>query len=140
MKIQTKNIIAILLIAVLSIFLFPQTVRTVMYLNMTWWTEIQKNGLVSLSSEFVTARSGEYVLPPPVQAILAMLRAQNVNTYRYSQRIRQDEEIRQRLIEGAYPILFSENAPFLVHFADEPIAKTCQPVTSMRGAALAYCP
>jgi len=140
MKIQIKNIIIVLGITVLSIYLFPQTVQTVVDLHKTWLTQIQQDSLAPLASQFASPRAGEFVLPPRVQAALSLLRAQELSAYRYSDRIRKDEETRQRLIESAYPIRYQENAPYLVHFADEPVAKTCRPIASAGGASLAYCP
>jgi hypothetical protein len=58
----------------------------------------------------VEPRSGEIALTPPVQEIIEMLRDNDVASYRLSSAVATHEFVRQRIIEGAWPIRHDSNA------------------------------
>jgi hypothetical protein len=89
-------------------------------------TRLVTASLTRLTSEspggerITAARAGEGSLPHPVRAAVEMLRRHRVETYRLSAGWAEHEFVRQRMIEGAWPIRFYDDAKFeLAYLAEE---------------------
>lgn len=81
---------------------------------------------------------GEYVLPPEVQVMISMLRSSGADSFRYSDAIRHNGGMMQRLVEGAYPIKVSPGSRFLVLLEGEPLPAGMNILASGEGVVLAY--
>ena len=68
----------------------------------------------AFSAEFWQPRAGERALTPRVRDAVALLRDNAVTRYRLSAAVAEHEFVRQRIIEGAWPIRFDPNAEFVV--------------------------
>jgi len=64
-------------------------------------------------------RSGEIALTEPVLHTIELLRANRIESFRLSPAMSGEEFVRQRLIEGAWPIRFEESSSFLIAYLDE---------------------
>lgn len=64
-------------------------------------------------------RSGESVLPVPVRDMIALIREHHLPNYRFSPNIGNDALLRQRLVEGAWPVRFAPDSPHLLLLASE---------------------
>jgi len=64
-------------------------------------------------------RSGEIALTEPILHTVEMLRANDIDSFRLSPAVSEEAFIRQRLIEGAWPIRFDESSGFLVAYLGE---------------------
>ena len=81
---------------------------------------------------------GEYVLPPEVQVMITMLRKCGADSFRYSDAIRSNGGMMQRLVEGAYPIKVSHGSRYLVLLDGEPLPAGMIILASGEGVVLAY--
>lgn len=95
----------------------------------------------ALRREWRAERAGEVVLPLKVQAMLALLRENQVRSFRYSQRIANDADtsVVQRIAESAYPIRLSQQAQHLLALAGEPLEPSCKPIAQRQEVVLASC-
>jgi hypothetical protein len=87
--------------------------------------------------EVQTPGAGEYVLPTEVQIMLKFVRTVKTDSFRFSREIRADWRIQQRLVEGAYPMRFADNARYYVYMEHEVLPEECQMMMHQRGFALA---
>jgi hypothetical protein len=141
MKSRYAHIAILLALVFLSFILFPQAIRTFIGLHRTAWTIITNSTLsISLVKQIQTPLTGEQALPPPVQSMIALLRSNQIEFFRYSETIEKNEEFRQRVIEGALPIRYAPNAHHLILFTGEPLPQNCWPIAGQEGVTLAYCP
>jgi hypothetical protein len=102
-------------------------------------------------------RAGEQALTEPLRQTIEMLRHNHVTTYRLSSGVGEHEFVRQRIIEGAWPIRFDATAEVEVAYLGErgdcaefdrrvfdpnwPIPKRQAPLfAGKRGVRLARCP
>jgi len=69
--------------------------------------------------DLTTPRSGEIALTKPVLYTVEMLRANDIDRFRLSPAVGEEPFVRQRLIEGAWPIRFDESASFMVAYLSE---------------------
>lgn len=119
---------------------FPDTIQVFHLLNSTWFDLITDQDPRVLVEEIATPGAGEHVLPPRAREGLALLRSNGTSRFSISPPAFQDIELRQRLIEGAYPIRYAENAEFILQLAGEPLATGCSRVAAQGGMALVHCP
>ena len=82
-------------------------------------------------------RAGEHVLPQPVQAMLSLLRENGVGTYRAAACIAGDENLRQRLVEAAWPARYEDAANYLLDCGNGP--PSCSQLGKAEGVALVRC-
>lgn len=92
--------------------------------------------------EWRTERAGETVLVPKVRTMLALLRDNNVEAFRYSEAIAADTDTSmvQRIAESAYPIRLKQEAPFLLLLASEAMDPRCVEMARQQEVVLALCP
>jgi hypothetical protein len=134
------------LIAVVAaaLFLFPAIIDSAGYLHQKLFfflSDPPENSKLAFDlKESRRSGGGEYVLPRHVQMIIGLLRKYQASSFRISPEVQKDAETTQRLIEGGYPIVSSQDAHFLVHLDKETVSRDCKPISSMNGFALAYCP
>lgn len=69
--------------------------------------------------DLTTPRSGEIALTEPVLHTVGMLRANGIDSFRLSPAVSEEPFVRQRLIEGSWPIRFDESSSFLVAYLGE---------------------
>jgi hypothetical protein len=135
------KILCVVGLLILSLVLFRTSTTTAVVLHSGWINVLgADSALHRLWSQFSTPSAGEHVLPPPVQAGIMLLRSNHVSSFRYSPAIGKDEEIRQRLIEGAYPLRNDDQARFCLSYESEPVAPTCVILARTGGMVLADCP
>lgn len=130
----------VIFIVLLSVLMFPVTFETFLNLHRFGWhffadNEYRKKTIQELSQ----ARSGEYVLPVEVQTMIELLRANKVDSFRFSRGIATNDENKQRLVEGAYPIKVSPLAHYILLLDQEPLPAGCHSIMSKGGFTLAYC-
>jgi hypothetical protein len=70
-------------------------------------------------SNLFTPNSGQGVLPPQVLTMISVLKENNVESYKISEKFSNDVVIYQRIIEGAWPIRLENNSPFILISTDE---------------------
>jgi len=89
-----------------------------------------------------TELAGEDMLAEKVQAMLALLRANRVETFQFSQGIAADPDasLLQRLAEAAYPIRYRRDATDLLLLASEPLHPRCTEIGRKLEVVLARCP
>jgi len=131
---------AVLTVLVISTMLYPQIMSTLKVLGQASQTFLSPELFRSLLRQTGTPLAGEQVLPPPVQSMLALIRSNRVASFRYSEAIGANEEIRQRLIEGAFPARYEPKAPYLLLVGGEQLPPACKPVASQEGVLLVQCP
>ncbi|MDA8100697.1 MAG: hypothetical protein M0042_13860 [Nitrospiraceae bacterium] len=129
-----------LAVIILTVILYPQPLNTLQALGQAGETLFSPDLFLQLARQAGTPRAGEQVLPPQVQAMLFLLRTNNVTSYCYSASIGKNEEIRQRLIEGALPARFRETAPYVLMIESEQAPRPCRSLASREGVLLVYCP
>jgi hypothetical protein len=88
-----------------------------------------------------TELAGEDMLSDKVQAMLALLRKNRVETFRYSAGIaaNPDQSAVQRIAEAAYPIRLRDNAKDLLALAHEPLDPGCTEIDRKLEVVLARC-
>jgi hypothetical protein len=91
--------------------------------------------------EWRTEGAGEDLLAPRVRAMLALLRDNRVESFRYSAAIASDADasVVQRIAESAYPIRVKQDAKDLLLLSDESLAPHCKAVASKLEVVLARC-
>jgi hypothetical protein len=96
----------------------------------------------TLQQDWKTARSGEEVLAPKVRTMLALLREQRVESFRYSRAIAHepDASVIQRIAESAYPIRLTPTARHLLALSGEPLDPGCKVLASQQEVVIAACP
>ncbi len=133
--------VTVLFITLATLWAFPLIPDTFLNLHQVGWRVVTDNeGRARVFSDLTKARSGEHVLPEEVQTMIGLLREYDADSFRFSPGIRDNEEIMQRLVEGAYPLQVSPAAHFFLHTEQEPVPAACRPVKTIRGISLAYCP
>ena len=139
MRMLKPRLTAILFL-VLFLALFRDAPRTAADLVVTWGRVLSSGDLGPLLAQAGAPGAGEHVLPPPAKAGIALLRSFRVAAFRISPALGQDVEVRQRLVEGAYPVRCSDSAPYLLQLASEPLAAQCSRLSSTGGIDLVHCP
>ena len=139
MRMLKPRLTAILFL-VLFLALFRDAPRTAADLVITWGKVLASGDLGQFLAQAGTPGAGEQVLPPPAKAGIALLRSFRVAAFRISPALGQDVEVRQRLVEGAYPVRCSDSAPYLLQLAGEPLAPQCSRLSSTGGIDLVHCP
>jgi hypothetical protein len=130
----------VLLVLGVTVYVFPAVSATP---RMLWSSYVALvNQGESLRSQWRAERAGENVLPAKVKVMLALLRDNHVETFRYSDGIARDpeESTVQRLSEGAYPIRLASDAHHLLLLPKEVLEPPCRAVSYTQEAVLAYCP
>lgn len=123
-------------VVVLTLAMFPSIVRTVSLVSAP--AAIRNAG-----AEFEAARtpgSGEDVLPPKVRVMIGMLKYFQADSFAYSDAIKANGGMMQRLVEGAYPIRCTPQAPFLLFLEGEPLPVGWKLLAAQEGVALAARP
>jgi len=131
---------AALAVLISSVLLFPNPFRTIASLGNAGETILSPGIVRSLLQQTGTPGTGEQVLPPPVRSMLALLRSNRVPSFRYSAAIAANEEIRQRLLEGALPLRYVPTASYLLLVGGEQVPPACPIVASREGVFLVHCP
>ena len=117
--------LAVAVIILLSLKLFPTTIRTVDY-NSSF-------------ADIITPNSGLHVLPPKALAGIRLLQERRLDSFRLSPAMDRYGEL-QRLIEGAYPIRVLEKSAYCLMFSNEQVPSGCVVVSRTEEVVLAYCP
>lgn len=91
--------------------------------------------------EWQTELAGEAVLAPKVQMMLALLRDNQLQSFRYSDAIANDEDtsMAQRIAESAFPIRLMQDSPNLLVLTSESLDPRCRIVARENEVALASC-
>jgi hypothetical protein len=131
---------SVIAMLVASMQLFPSSKDTISFLHKTDFNVLCHLNSIRQVKDLQTPLAGEYVLPPEVQVMIALLRTSRVETFRYSAAIQANLLFRQRLVEGAYPLRVTETSHFLVYFLDEPMPGVCKTLAVREGVAIAHCP
>lgn len=84
-----------------------------------------------------TPRSGESALPQTALEIVHLLRTAGATTFQYSPGVAADELIRQRVVEGAWPIRFDARSRIMVALKDEDVG--CPVIYTSKEAILVRC-
>jgi len=140
-----KKKFAILVVTLCSFYFFPIVLdRFIDQHRFVWkilsdYQSLFSNSLPSNIDPRI-ANSGEGILPEPARIMIRLLRSSNAEFYRYSKAIGRNDLIKQRLVEGAYPLRFSETAHHLLYFNWESLPEGCFSLTNEKGINLAYCP
>lgn len=133
---QNFVFLSILLIAVSLIF--TSSISTVVLLIQSNIKFIQDSN-VTLTNIF-TDGTGQEVLPSRVRQMLSMLSANNIPSYQLSNQLSQNEEIRQRIIEAAWPIKLENDSPYLFIYSNEVEDNTrCNFIDKRKDLELVYC-
>jgi hypothetical protein len=130
----------VLLVIGLAVRLFPTIEATTVALEdfyQDFWAR-----RASLRQEWRTERTGETILAPKVQAMLQLLRDNQVRSFRYSDAIARDADtsLTQRLAESAYPIRVDLEARYQLLTAGESVDVQCTAVARKQEVVLARCP
>lgn len=139
MRMLKPRVTAVMLL-VLFLALFREAPRTVADLTVAWVRVLASGDLVPLLGQVRTPGAGEHVLPLAAKYGISQLRSYGVQAFRISPALGKDEEIRQRLVEGSYPLRCSERAPYLLQLSSEPLPPRCSLLSSMGGIDLVHCP
>jgi hypothetical protein len=130
----------VLAVVKLGAFLFPAITRP----DGAWqlgWRYLLSPGMVhTILAQAGAPGSGASVLPVRVQAMIALLKEQHAVEYRYSPGIEGDIELKQRLVEGSYPLRYRRDARLLVLLEQETAPGNCHVVSQAQGVAVARCP
>lgn len=131
--------LGVVLVLGMTIHLFPTvlvTPETLSAFYSEWWPRSD-----ALRQEWRTERAGEGVLPAKVQAMLALLRENRAQSFRYSDGIARDADtsVVQRLAESTYPIQWSAQAPHLLLLATEQVPPRCAALATRQEVVLANC-
>jgi hypothetical protein len=88
-----------------------------------------------------TEHAGEAGLPARVQAMLALLRENGVQSFRLSGAIASDADssVVQRIAESAYPIRVIAGAPHLLALSGEALDSRCRVLATRQEVVLATC-
>jgi hypothetical protein len=88
-----------------------------------------------------TEHAGEAGLSARVQAMLALLRENGVQSFRYSGAIASDADssMVQRIAEAAYPIRVAAGAPNLLTLSGEALDSRCRVLATRQEVVLATC-
>lgn len=138
---QSRTLIRCILpttILCLSLYLFPSVLDTIILLGNVETKMLVNWKNVEAFRESRIPLGGEYVLPPEVQVMITMLRRSGADSFRYSDAIRSNGGMTQRLVEGAYPIRVSPGSRFLVLLEGEPLPAGMNVLASGEGVVLAY--
>jgi len=138
MKTTGTRIAAIILVLFLASF--SEASWTFVKMNVSWMNVIASGNLGMLFRQARTPRAGEFVLPPVAQSSISLLRANRITGYRFSPAFEQNTEIRDRLIEGAYPLHHEVHSHYLLFLVQESPEQKCSQVSRLGGVALVYCP
>lgn len=95
----------------------------------------------ALRQQWRTERAGEGQLSGRVHEMLALLRDNSVESFRYSRAIASDADasVVQRIAESAYPIRVKQDAADLLVLANEVLDPRCKPVARRLEVVLAHC-
>ncbi len=132
--------LSIAVIIILSIVLFPITIRTAKQLNSSIAGIITHCAFGDLARQITTPNSGLHILPPKAQAGIRLLQERRLDSFRLSPAIARDEEIKQRLTEGAYPIRVLDKSAHCLLFSNEQVPSGCVVVSRTQEVILASCP
>lgn len=121
----------------LSLYLFPTVVDTIILLGNVETKMLANWKNVEAFRESRIPFGGEYVLPPVVQVMIMMLRSSGADSFRYSDAIRNNGGMMQRLVEGAYPIKVSPVSRYLVLLEGEPLPAGMNILARGEGVVLA---
>src|SRR5215472_8426117 len=118
---------------------FPDAIRVFVSLNASWRDVVRSSHRYAIIKQVAAPRAGESVLPAAAQDGLALLRAHHVLAFNISQVAFEDVLLRQRLIEGAYPIRYAPEAPHILQLASESLVSGCSLIATQGGMALVRC-
>jgi hypothetical protein len=110
------------------------------------WTKLKELNLSTYQhvppvlAQLFEPNSGQHVLTGQVRKMLALIQTHQLTSYRLSTSFNQDEWIRQRMIESAWPIKMESSSPFL--FSPIEILNNnpnCDVIDQKEDVALEYC-
>jgi hypothetical protein len=113
-------------------------VATIRNLNRTIVSAL--SGFDVFQADINTPQTGEFILPPRVREMLAMLRSHGVEQYWLSVSIAADAWGYQQIVASAWPRKLAKEAKagFLLNV--EPITPGCQLIEKQSEVSLVYCP
>jgi hypothetical protein len=129
-----------LVVLVISINVHPEVFATLKVLGQAGDVLLSPDRLGSFLQQAGTPLAGEEVLPPPVRAMIHLIRSNQITSFSYSKAIGANEEIRQRLLEGAFPARYVPGAAQLLLVSGEQAPPSCKAVAAWGGVLLVHCP
>ena len=137
---QLFRLCRLVLLALLVIVAFPGILKTpvkLVSMYQGFWLRREQ-----LRLDWRTERAGEDVLSPKVRTMLALLRDNHVQSFRYSEAIANDVDtsVVQRIAESAYPIRLRQEGPHFLLLVSEILDSRCKTVARESGVVLAHCP
>jgi hypothetical protein len=137
--IKPKEYFALIIAPILIFIIFNTlTLDSLLLLRKSDLPIIQhpKAGLTTL----FTANAGIDVLPPKILSMISMLKQNNIDTYKLSEKFSQDVVIYQRLVEGAWPIRLETDSKYTLLAPEELSAyQNCSIVEKNEDAILVNC-
>jgi hypothetical protein len=89
--------------------------------------------------DLITPNSGEWVLPFSVRDMLTLLRRYDIQEYALSHQILADEEVKQHIVESAFPRRMLPSAAYLLALVEEQLPSNCRPLATKDGVQIAAC-
>lgn len=130
----------VVIITAISLKAFPAVPRTLLSLNRVAGNFASMSNRESVVGNLGRPLAGMSVLPFPVMGIIELFKEYHVTSFRYSSGIGRINMIRQRLVEGSYPVRVSSTAHYLVYIEGEPVAPGGKVIGGCGGMLLAYYP
>ena len=119
-------------------FFFRSVEDTIRVVNRTALTML--GGFEDFQANINTPQTGEYVVGPTVQEMLAMLRGHGVERYQLSDSIAADTWVLQQIVASAWPRTLEKDAKARFVLNAEPVVTGCVLIDKQREVSLVYCP
>lgn len=110
------------------------------------WTKLKQSNLSTFQhpkrplANIFSPNSGQEVLPVQVQRMLSLLHTHHIASYQLSNQLDRDIEIKQRIIEAAWPIKMDSTSSYLLSVLTETKNNpTCLVIDQNKDIALEYC-
>ncbi len=131
----------VLIISIISIFFifntFTLDALVVMRNEESAFIQHPKEDLENL----LTPGTGLFVLPEPVQVIISLIKVNEIDNYQLSPELFNNEEIRRRVIESAWPIKMEDKSSFVFITPNEKASyENCIIVDQKEDITLVDCP
>ena len=135
---KNKNLLKIFLLIVFLILFKPPIVETIGKLFRCTFFAI--TDIRSFQLNLTTPRTGEHILPPAVQEMLALLRRHQIISYNISGKIMNDPTLHQRIVESAWPRRMSPESNYKFIFISElDNSSNCIEIERRKEVALVFC-
>jgi hypothetical protein len=110
------------------------------------WANLRRSNLDAIQSprqtltKIFTPNAGQEVLPPQVQQMLSLLKANRITSYQLSDQLNSDPLTNQRITEASWPIKKDPKAYYLLRYLNETIKQpSCITIDKRKEIALDYC-